>query len=513
MSVVGIQLYPLTDAQHRIWNTEILYPRTALCHLSGIIKIKGQINIGLLEKSINIVIQQNDALRIKLTQDNNEIKQYIEEYKYRKLKFIDFNDSKDQFQSFSQLKEYNITPMKLLDSELYKFVIFKINDEEYGYTTKIHHIISDGMSMEMLFKQIHENYVQLIQDKLGQNQRTVSYIDHIYAEQEYKSSERYETDRGYWLSTFQTLPETNEIKPYNPLITSTSGNRKSLQIEGDVYQKMKMFCKETKINLFVFFQAILYVYLHKTTGSQDIVIGTNYSNRITKKEKDTMGMFTSTVASRVFVDPEEKITSFLQRLFIQTSKNMRYQKYPYNELIQEIRENYKIQSLHRLFGIAMEYRPFNSLELNGMEVEFEDQFCGDEANDLTIHIVEKLDDAYVTIRFDYRTFVFDDHEMTRIIGHFVQIAEIMMEHSNKEITFISLVSNDEKKLITEEFNNTKTEYPKGKTIQKLFEEQVERMPDQLAVVCEGQQLTYGELSKRANQLARTLQTEGVEPDQ
>ncbi|AWX22351.1 hypothetical protein CXF51_13715 [Bacillus subtilis subsp. subtilis] len=148
-------------------------PRTALCHLSGIIKIKGQINIGLLEKSINIVIQQNDALRIKLTQDNNEIKQYIEEYKYRKLKFIDFNDSKDQFQSFSQLKEYNITPMKLLDSELYKFVIFKINDEEYGYTTKIHHIISDGMSMEMLFKQIHENYVQLIQDKLGQtNERS-----------------------------------------------------------------------------------------------------------------------------------------------------------------------------------------------------------------------------------------------------------------------------------------------------------------------------------------------------
>ncbi|WNV78293.1 amino acid adenylation domain-containing protein [Bacillus atrophaeus] len=513
MSVVGIQLYPLTDAQQRIWNTEILYPRTALCHLSGIIKIKGQINIGLLEKSINIVIQQNDALRIKLTQDNNEIKQYIEEYKYRKLKFIDFNDSKDQFQSFSQLKEYNITPMKLLDSELYKFVIFKINDEEYGYTTKIHHIISDGMSMEILFKQIHENYVQLIQDKLGQNQRTVSYIDYIYAEQEYKSSERYETDRGYWLSTFQTFPETNEIKPYNPLITSTSGNRKSLQIEGDVYQKMKIFCEETKINLFVFFQAILYVYLHKTTGSQDIVIGTNYSNRITKKEKDTMGMFTSTVASRVFVDPEEKITSFLQRLFIQTSKNMRYQKYPYNELIQEIRENYKIQSLHRLFGIAMEYRPFNSLELNGMEVEFEDQFCGDEANDLTIHIVEKLDDAYVTIHFDYRTFVFDDHEMTRIIGHFVQIAEYMMEHSNKEITFISLVSNDERKLITEKFNNTKTEYPKGKTIQKLFEEQAERMPDQLAVVYEGQQLTYGELNKRANQLARTLQAEGVEPDQ
>ncbi|QQD80611.1 amino acid adenylation domain-containing protein [Bacillus siamensis] len=513
MSVVGIQLYPLTDAQHRIWNTEILYPCTALCHLSGIIKIKGQINIGLLEKSINIVIQQNDALRIKLTQDNNKIKQYIEEYKYRKLKFIDFNDSKDPFQSFSQLKEYNITPMKLLDSELSKFVIFKINDEEYGYTTKIHHIISDGMSMEMLFKQIHENYVQLIQDKLGQNQRTVSYIDHIYAEQEYKSSERYETDRGYWLSTFQTLPETNEIKPYNPLITSTSGNRKTLQIKEEFYHNIKTFCEETKINLFVFFQAIIYVYLHKTTGSQDIVIGTNYSNRITKKEKDTMGMFTSTVASRMFVDPEEKITSFLQRLFIQTSKNMRHQKYPYNELIQEIRENYKIQSLHRLFGIAMEYRPFNSLEVNGMEVEFEDQFCGEEANDLTIHIVEKLDGAYVTIHFDYRTFVFDDHEMSRVIGHFVQIAEYMMEHSNKEITFISLVSNDEKKLITEEFNNTKTEYPRDKTIRELFEEQAERMPDQLAVVCEGQQLTYGELNKRANQLARTLQTEGVEPDQ
>jgi len=513
MSVVDIQLYPLTDAQQRIWNTEMLYPNTALCYLSGIIKIKGPINIGLLEKSINMVIQQNDALRIKLTQDGNEIKQFVEEYTYRKLEFIDFNDPKSPCRSYNQLKEYNITTMELLDSELYKFVMFRINDEEYGYTAKIHHIISDGVSMEKLFKQIHDNYVQLVQGQLEQNQRTVSYIEHIYAEQEYKNSERYEMDRSYWLSTFQTLPETIEIKPYNPLITSTSGNRKSLLLEGDVYQKIKEFCKKSKISLFTFFQSILYIYLYKTTNNQDIVIGTNYSNRITKKEKDTIGMFTSTVASRMFVDPEEKITSFLQRLFIQISKNMRHQKYPYNELIREIREKHKIQNLHRLFGIAMEYRPFNSLKLNGMEVEFEDQFCGDEANDLTIHIVERLDDAYLIIHFDYRTFVFDDHEMTRIIRHFLQIAEYIMEHSNEEIKFISLVTDDEKKLILEEFNDTKTEYPRNKTIHELFEEQAARMPDQMAVVYEGQQLSYGELNERANRLARTLQAEGVEPDQ
>ncbi|WP_156856518.1 non-ribosomal peptide synthetase [Oceanobacillus sp. AG] len=513
MNLVEFQSYPLTDAQQRIWNTEILYPNTALCLLSGIIKIKAPINKDLLEKSINNVIKENDSLRIKLFQEGNETKQCIEEYKYREIEFIDFNDPKGRFNSYNQLKAYNIEPMELINSDLFDFLIFKASNEEYGYTAKIHHIISDGVSMENLFEQILDNYVHLEQSTVIENSRKPSYIEHIHEEAEYKESERYKTDRSYWLETFRNLPDDIETNLYNPLTISTSANRKTLLIEGNNLQRIKKFCKESKVNLFTFFQAILYIYLYKTTNSQDIVIGTNYSNRLTKKEKDTMGMFTSTVASRMFLDPNEKITSFLKRLFIESSKNMRHQKYPYNELIQDIRKINQMPNLHRLFGIAMEYRPFKPFELNGIEVEFEDQFCGVEANDLTLHLVEKLDNGNLIINFDYRTFIFNDHEITRFIEHFRQIAKYIIEHENEEIKCISLISEGEKNVILEKFNDTTINYPRDKVIHELFEEQVERMPNQIALVYEGQKLTYRELNKEANQLARTLKIEGVGPDQ
>ncbi|MEM5028599.1 amino acid adenylation domain-containing protein [Priestia sp. WB3] len=512
MSLGEYQSYPLTDAQQRIWNTEILYPNTALCLLSGIIKIKTRINKDLLEKSINNVIKTNDALRIRLIKIENETKQLIADYKYRNIDFIDFDDPNSRFKSFDQLKAYNLEPLELINSELFDFLIFKVSDNEYGYTAKIHHVISDGVSMENLFEQILDNYERLEQKTSIKEHHTPSYIDYIHDEIEYKESERYEIDQNYWLETFRHLPENLKTNLYNPLTTSTASNRKTLIIDGETLRSIKNLCKESRVNLFTFFQAILYIYINKTTNSQDIVIGTNYSNRVTKREKNTIGMFTSTVASRMLLDSDETIISFLKRLFIQTSKNMRHQRYPYNELIQEIRRKQNITNLHRLFGIAMEYRPFKTFELNGQKVDFEDQFCGDEANDLTIHIVEKLEEDHLIINFDYRKYIFNDDEMETLIKRFRKIIKYITEHQNEEIKSISFISKDEKNVILEKFNNTRTNYPRNQVIQELFEEQVKRTPDQIAVVCDDKYQTYKELNKKANQLARTLEAEGVGPD-
>ena len=513
MNVAEVQLNPLTDAQRRIWNTELLYPNTALCLLAGTIKIKGKIDIHILEKSVNLVIQNNDALRIRLIQHNNEINQYVEKYTYQKFQFLDFSESQDMNHIYDTLHGYNKTSMELLNSNLFQFIIFKANNNEYGYTIKIHHIISDGVSIEMMLRQIHENYSLLVQSKVDSNRRMPSYIDYIYAEHDYKSSERYQIDRNYWLSEFQTIPDNYELKPYNPIITSTIGNRKNLVIKGALYQRLQQFCQQNRINMLAFFQAIIFIYLYKATNNHDIVIGTNYSNRTTKKEKDTMGMFTSTVALRLHVDPQEEIISFIQRLFMKNSKNLRHQKYPYNELIKELRKIHNINHLHRLFGIAVEYRTFNFIELNRMETEYEYQFCGDEANDLVVHIIEKLKESNITIHFDYRTFVFDDRQMDKLINHFLKIADYMLEHSREKVGSVFLISEEELTQINDVFNNTKAEYPKDKTIHELFEEQAERVPDQIAVVYEGKTLSYKELNQRSNRLARRLRAEGVAVDQ
>ncbi|MBD5797972.1 hypothetical protein BHU24_24510 [Bacillus pseudomycoides] len=510
---MDVKLFSLTNAQKRIWYTDLLYPNTTTCILSGTVPLRGNISVEILECSIQKVIQQNDAFRIKVINENGEPRQYIYPYVHEKIKYIDFSEYSINPSVDEWFTIHNEKNMDLHNSQLYEFIIFKINDEEYGYNFKMHHIISDGITMAMVCNQITQNYLDLENGTVSSGQEKNSYIDYIHSEWDYQNSERFQKDRNYWLNKFQSLPEVTEIKPNDPLLTSTKGKRKSFVINDNLYNDIKLFCTQNKINIFTFFLSTLYIYMNKITNEQDIVVGTNYSNRLTKKEKDTMGMFASTVAARMFVEPEEKILSFLQRVSVEQSRVMFHQKYPYNELIQDLKKIHKNQHLYRLFGIAMEYRLMSLVNLNEVQTKVKHNFCGDIENDFLIRIVEILDEGCIEIFVEYRTQLFEEKEIENFIEKFNTIVKYMIKYPDDNLSMLSLISEEEKKLILNDFNDTKAKFPSNKNIHQLFEEQAECVPDNIAVVFENKELTYRELNERANQLARTLKFRGIQENQ
>ncbi|MEB9611853.1 condensation domain-containing protein, partial [Bacillus cereus] len=511
MKTKKIELLPLTQAQKRIWYTELLYPNTTACILSGTIKMKNQIDINVLKQSFQSVIKENDAFRIKLTFENGEAKQYVEPYTYKEIDYIDFSEVSTQNYVENWLDSHNRIPMKLYDSELFEITIFKIEDKEYGYNIKIHHIICDGISLAQIVEDVNQNYADMVKGTFFDTYKKHSYLDYIQTEEEYEKSARFQKDRAFWLRNFESLPDFTELKPYNPLLTSTAAERTYLEVSVDFYHKVREFCKENKISIFTFFLGAFYIYINKITNERNLIIGTNYSNRTTRQEKETIGMFTSTVAVKVSLDPEDNIISFLQKVSKEQAKILRHQKYPYNKLIKDVREMHSMPDLGRLFGITMEYRQFrNMVDMDGTKIEIKSSFCGNEVNDLLVHVVEKIDEDYLEIYADYRTCLFDEKYIDVLFRHVFAIAEYIMNHPLEKTTEVSLISEYETKQLLNNFNNTLSEYPHEKTVYQLFEEQVERTPDHLAVVFEDQQLTYRELNERANQLARTLRKEGVQ---
>ncbi|WP_223275548.1 non-ribosomal peptide synthetase, partial [Paenibacillus elgii] len=508
------QLLPLTQAQQRIWYTEVLYPNTNACILAGSLVMRGQVHLDALMRSIQLLIEGNDAFRIQLTAEHGEPKQYVKPYEYKEIGCLDFSGDRQELQAEQWLDLYNREPMELLDSELYQFVILKVNDQEMWCSLKMHHIISDGISMNLIVNQVMQTYLKLIKGASPSGDAKHSYIDYIQAEEAYEQSDRFNKDRAFWLKKFDTLPEATGLKAYNPLSVSTAAKRDRVIISDDLYSRLKSFCQEHQIGVFTFFLAAQYIYLHKVTNQRDVTIGTIYANRTTKKEKDTIGMFASTVAARISVEPDAELLSFLRAVAKEQSTILRHQKYPYNQLIQDLRQVHKSQDIQqRLFGIAMEYQPMNWLHFDNISVQIHNQFCGHEVNDFVIHIKEMMDDQHLELNVDYRTHLFEENEVQRMLQQIITIAEQLIQCPFEKIVEVSLISEEEKNTILTVFNDTWADYPRDKTIHHLFEEQVERSPDQVAVVFEDEQLTYRELNEKANRLARTLRAEGVQPDQ
>ncbi|GIO01643.1 non-ribosomal peptide synthetase [Brevibacillus halotolerans] len=503
------ETYSLTHPQKRIWYTEQLYSNSSISNLAGFIRVKGNIDYSLLIKAIHFVTENNSDFQIRLIQnDDEEPKQYFAELEPIEIPLFDIHDFED-FDGWAN-RESQI-PFEQIQSRLYAFSIIRVSDKETLIFGRFHHIMIDGVSLDFLAKQIFEAYANLMDNELQPQKKASSYVSFIGNEQEYLSSPRFEKDRTFWHQKFSTLPEFISLKDYNSYQIGTEAQRKTIQVPKELTHEMHEFCENYTANIFSIFLATLYVYVYKMTGQRDIAIGTVYANRTTKEEKEMLGMFVSTFPLRTYLDPHIDFVTFLQHVNKEKASILRHQKYPYDLLIQHLRKNNP--QTDRLFGICIEYRPLKWDEIGGVTYQTESLSHGHEINDVNIHIVEEMNTDELKLYLDYRTELFTEQEIDSMINGLLNILQQVMMNPSQPLSEIELLSEEEKHQVLFTFNDTNAEYPMDKTISMLFEEQVEKTPNHIAVVWEDRQFTYRELNERANQLARTLLAKGVRREQ
>ncbi|EHS59970.1 non-ribosomal peptide synthase/polyketide synthase [Paenibacillus sp. Aloe-11] len=507
-----MQLYDLTNAQKRIWYTELLYPDTSVSQLSGTAKMKGRIHIAAFMQSINLIIKQYDAFRIRITSVDGVPQQYVVPYEERQLEYLDLTHYENISEVETLLEQHKRKPLPLLDSELFQFLVVKISEEEYWINIKMHHIISDGISMVIYGNQLTDFYTQIIQGNEPTLNDDCSYIQYIAEENAYELSDRYQKDKAYWLDKFSDLPELTGWKSYNPLSLSTQAVREHFTVPEVLYHELQAFCQQNRISLFQFFMGVMYIYIHKVTNQPDVVIGTSFANRGNKKEKQKIGMFVSTAAARTYVEKDMDVLSFLQEVARDQMSILRHQKYPYNQLIQDLREMHGNKDIQRLFGVSMEYRLINWVDLEDVRILTDYDFCGDEVNDFVLHIVEILDEGELVLDVDYRAKLFERSEVTDMVSQLLTIAEQIIHTPQLSIAEVTLLGEADEQSILALSEGIVADYPREKTIHGLFEEQAERTPDHVAVQMGEQRITYRALNEQANQLARYLRSEGVGAD-
>ncbi len=503
----AFEYFPLTHPQKGIWFTEKLHPGTSIGNIAATLRIKEDIDFDLMDKAINLVIEKNDAFRTRIDEINNEPKQYITEYIYKKIDFLDFSN-----QSIEKLYEWDEkqahTPFELIKSDLCYFALIKINEDTSGFFIKIHHTIADAWSIILFGNEVMEFYRELKCGKEIDHSTYPSYIDYVLSEKKYMESDRCIKDKAFWNEKFNEVPEAITLKTKKSNEITTVAKRKTFVLPLKLCTKIQGFCTQNNVSILNLFSSALSIYINRITEKGDIVFGTPVLNRLNHIEKETIGMYISMAPVRLQVDQNLDFASYVKYVAKELISLLRHQRYSTDLIIVDLKEKHR--EIDKLFDITLSYQNSKFMKAgNSGKQEGRWHFCGNQAESLNIHINEREDDGKLVLDYDYLTELFYLKEIEFMHDHIIRVLWHALDNPQKLISELEMVSEREKQKILFEFNNTVANYPKDKTIHQLFEDQICQNANNIAVTDGEKRFNYDEINKWANKLANLLRKKGI----
>ncbi|MCR3759003.1 amino acid adenylation domain-containing protein [Clostridium felsineum] len=499
--------YNLTHPQKRIWYIDKINVDSPIHNIGGSLKIKDVVDVEKLKETLNLIIKNNDGLRLRMTEKSGQPFQYVSDYEEKDIDFMDFSYYEKPEEECEKWTT-NLFEMsfKLEDNQLYYMAIYKINEKEYGVLVKIHHIIADGWSFSLIQDQICKIYSKLIKNEEINFEKIFSYIDFVKEEEGYLNSTRFIKNKEYWSNKFDDVDEEFLYKTSNNI----EGKRKSFDIDNELSEKIKKFSEDKKCSLNTLFIMSLIIYINKTTYKKDIVIGTPVFNRWNKKQKSMIGMFTSTVPLKFNLDDKSSAKDLIKLINKELKLCFLNQKYPYDMLIRDLELGGK--GYDSLFKMSVNYYNTKYVkEMNNVKFDVEEYYSGNQSYSMQL-VVKEWEDNNITLNFDYKIKEYSDNEIQVMYNSIINIITEILSEEELKVMDVKLLNKKEINKKIYDFNSNISCYP-NKTVYELIEKQAIKTPYNIALDFEGKKITYEQLNKKSNKIANYLQEKGIKRDQ
>lgn len=490
----NLKLYNLTSPQQNIWTVEQLNPNTNINNVFGTFLVHQNWDIDILQKAINKIIENNDALRIRIVEKNSKPMQYFSNYEYENLP-VYFLDSDDSEQINSIINTIGLENMNLINSKLYDLRIISTPSSTY-VCLKMHHMIADGWSMGQIFIENIKKYYNELEENRVVN-TTSSYLDYIEKNEEYKNSEKYSKDEAYWKNYVKNISTENKFE----IVKNKTSKRIVQSINPNLAEKINYFCKNNHISEFTFWMGLISIYFSKLLDDDNIIIGTPFLNRKkSHKEFDIMGMFVATLPIYVHIVPEMSFVELCKKIASTNFSCSKHANYPYNQIQQEY--NNITGENTNLYEIAFSYQ-INDLTKSFDPTIFKTtwQPNNTQINPLVISYVNYFGEEEIC--YDFWTSLFEDEEIARLHERFESMINQILKQNNPQIRKIKIYSkSDSEKL--QLFNTTGNLDSSNDTIVSLFSKVVEKNKSKIAIKYNDIQISYQELEKKSNSVANCI---------
>lgn len=501
-------LYDLTNPQKSIWGMEQFYKGTAVNNICGTVLIHEPVNFSKLYEAICTFVKSNNSFRIKLCfNEQNEISQYFDDNFE-----IDTNVKilSNDIELHTLEKELVSVPFQLLNSQLFKFQLFKFSNNHGGFVLNTHHLISDACTASLVANQIISVYSSLQKEETPED-ITHSYLDYINSEKEYINSDKFIKDKAYWNDLFNVMPDmaTLSSNSSTDITHNCAAKRANYKIDNNLLNRINDYCKEYKISIFNFFMAVYSIYIGKIQNLNNFVIGTPILNRTTFKEKNTPGMFISTVPFKIDLTTDLTFKDFVANIALQTLGMFRHQKYPYQSLLADIRTNNN--SIPNLYNIMISYQNTKT-NRNSSDINYDVRWTHSDftSDELDVHLFDMNDTGELNISYDYQNERYSDEDIHDIHQRILFIINQILSNNDISISSLELVLPEEKIYMLKTYNQNK--YTNiNKTVIDLFLEQCQIHPDSIAISDKTNSLTYGQLNALSDNIKYYLLKNNIRP--
>ncbi|MBU2699290.1 amino acid adenylation domain-containing protein [Sporomusaceae bacterium BoRhaA] len=495
--------YPLSSAQKRMCILNQLDSDSIAYNFPVAFKVEGYLDKKRFEETLRKIIKRHETLRTSFELIGGEPVQRIHDNIDFKIDYIQSTD-----QNISDIIKKFIRPFDLSIAPLLRVSLVELSKNRCLILFDLHHIIGDGVSEGILIKEL----VSLYQGKDLPKLR-IQYKDFAFWQNQLLRTEALKKQEEYWLNTFSgEIPILNMPTDYpRPSIRSSEGDRLHFELGEELTSKLNKLAKETSTTLYMVLLAAYNVLLAKYTGQEDIIVGSPIAGRPHVDLNNILGMFVNSLAIRSYPKGSITFLAFLKNVRENALKAYENQDYQFEKLVDRL-DIVRDLSRNPLFDtmFVLQNTEIVKMALDDLKISRYQLDNKIAKFDLTLEAKERDDCLEFTM--EYCTRLFKQETLERLAAHFVNLLEQIVNQPQSKLAEFEVLSKAEKRQLLIAFNDTKVDYTKDKTIQELFEEQVEKVPENIVVAFEEQQLTYRELNEKANQLARILREKEVKAD-
>ena len=496
----------LTSTQEGMLFHYMMDPNSLEYHEQVSIDIEGDIDPSLLQQAWDVVIQNNEALRtvyrwrwknvnhpVQITLKNHQVVMKIDDVSMKtdsaKAAFLD------------ELKAADLSHRIDIEKETLRITLCKLSEKAYTMIISNHHILYDGWSNAIIIKELIAAYHDLsraIEPTTAFKSKFSDYVKWLKSQDKSKQ-------KNYWENYLAGAEQVDSL--FSQVSLPEMNTYKKL-LSKELSEQMLGFARENGVSLAALLYTVWGILAGKLNNTDDIMFGTTASGRNNpiKGIENMVGLFINTTPLRVQVSEQETLIQLLKKLNQTLTEQIEFESTP----LVDINEYAGIKDQSELFNslVVVENYPLDLADYQGEMLKVSN-YSALERTNYNLTLVITTSEA-ISLHFEYNCFA-DEQMITRISQYFETIIWALLRNQDQKVVELDILSASERAQLLNKFNQPFAQYPQDKSVQQLFEEQVERTPDKVALVFESEQLTYGELNQKANVIAHKLRDLGVKP--
>ncbi len=511
-------VFPVSFAQERIWFLEQLESESIFHNVPAAVRLPGPLSVSLLERCIEEMVRRHESLRTTFGSVEGRPVQIIAPELHIPVTLVDleafFSPSQREAEAQRLAAVESRRPFDLIRGPLLRVMLLRLAAADHVLLLTLHHIISDGWSMGVLLQELsvlYEAYSSGRPSPLAE--LAIQYADFAQWQRQWLQGEVLDQHRQWWCEQLRGAPAQLELPADHPRpgVATFRGAVELFQFTSTLSEALKQLSQREGVTLFMILLAAFQTLLARYTGQSDIVVGTPIANRTRSELEPLIGFFVNTLVLRTDLGGNPSFRELLARVRENTLGAYAHQDLPFEKLVEDLQPERSL-SRNPMFQVMLVLQ--NGSGSGGGATARGNQGTwplgtGTSKFDLTLFVMEG--DPYLTGAIEYSTDLFEAERIRRLARHFQVLLEAAVANPSQRVWDLPLLSDTERRQLLVEWNRSEAPYPHV-CLHQLFEAQVERTPEAVALVAEGFECTYRELNESANRLAHYLRKQGIGPE-